>query len=251
MSNITRRTLIAAGITAGVATAGTAVAAIGRRLGLIPPDAGGIYGAGETLSYAAHRVLGRNSLAREFPRSEISTKPFANSISPLSDEFKQHQASGFANWRLGIEGHVERPASLSLAALRAKERRSQITEVVCEEGWSYVAEWTGTPLATVLNERGVRSTARYIVYFSSDPDWWESIDVDEALHPQTLIAWGMNGADLPVSFGGPLRLRVPRQLGYKSVKFINRIVVTDSLTGFGDGKGQSAANDGYAWYAGI
>lgn len=251
MSKMTRRALIAAGLTAGVATAGTAFAAVGRRFGLIPPDANGIYGAGETLSYAAHRVLGRHSLAREFPRTLISAKPFANSISPLGDDFKQHQAANFATWRLGIEGHVERPASLSLADLRAKEQRSQITEVVCEEGWSYVAEWTGTPLATVLNESGVRPTARYIVYFSSDPDWWESIDIDEAMHPQTLIAWGMNGSDLPVPFGGPLRLRVPRQLGYKSVKFINRIVVTDSLKGFGDGKGQSAVNDGYAWYAGI
>ena len=251
MSKMTRRSLIAAGMTAGVAAAGTGFAAIGRRFGLIPPDAAGIYAAGETFSYAAHRVLGRNSLAREFPSSMISAKPFANSISPLSDEFTRHQAANFATWRLDIAGHVERSASLSLADLRAKERRSQITEVVCEEGWSYVAEWTGTPLATVLNASGVRSTARYIVYFSSDPDWWESIDIDEAMHPQTLIAWGMNGADLPVPFGGPLRLRVPRQLGYKSVKFINRIVVTDSLKGFGSGAGQSAANDGYAWYAGI
>jgi DMSO/TMAO reductase YedYZ molybdopterin-dependent catalytic subunit len=251
MTNISRRTVVAGGVVTAVAAAGAAFATIGRRFGLIPPDAGGIYGPGETLSYAAHRVLGRNSMAREFPRSMISAKPFANSISPHSDEFKQHLAANFATWRLGIEGHVARPASLSLADLRAKEVRSQITEVTCEEGWSYVAEWTGTPLATVLAESGVRSTARYLVYFSSDPYWWESIDIDEAMHPQTLLTWGMNGADLPVPFGGPLRLRVPRQLGYKSVKFLNRMVVTDSLKGFGSGLGQSAANDGYAWYAGI
>ena len=155
------------------------------------------------------------------------------------------------NWKLQVEGHVTRPASLSLADLRAMERRSQITEVSCEEGWSYVAEWTGTPLATVLNAIGVHPTARYVVYFSSDPEWWESIDIDEAMHPQTLLAWEMNGADLPVPFGGPLRLRVPRQLGYKSVKFVDRLVVTDSLDGFGDGSGQSEANYGYAWWAGI
>ena len=142
-------------------------------------------------------------------------------------------------------------ALLSLDELRAMEVRSQITEVCCEEGWSYVAEWTGTPLSAVLNKTGVRRTARYLVYYSSDPDWWESIDIDEAMHPQTLVAWGMNGADLPVPFGGPLRLRVPRQLGYKSVKFVDRIVVADSLEGFGNGMGQSSANDGYAWYAGI
>ena len=97
----------------------------------------------------------------------------------------------------------------------------------------------------------MRPSARWLVYYSSDPDWWESIDIDEAMHPQTLLTWGMNGADLPVSFGGPLRLRVPRQLGYKSVKFLDRLVITDSLYGFGDGSGQSVANKGYAWYAGI
>jgi DMSO/TMAO reductase YedYZ molybdopterin-dependent catalytic subunit len=123
--------------------------------------------------------------------------------------------------------------------------------VSCEEGWSYVAEWTGTPLSTMLNSIGVHPTARYVAYFSSDPDWWESIDIDEAMHPQTLLAWAMNGGDLPVPFGGPLRMRVPRQLGYKSVKFLNRLVVAESLQGFGDGTGQSAANKGYAWYAGI
>ena len=115
--------------------------------------------------------------------------------------------------------------------------RSQITEVTCEEGWSYVAEWTGTPLSAVLESSGVRPTARYLVYYSTDPEWWESIDIDEALHPQTLLAWGMNGSALPVSFGGPLRLRVPRQLGYKSVKFVDRLVLTDTLDGFGNGTG--------------
>ena len=251
MSRVSRRLFVATGVTAAVAAAGAAITTIGRRYGLVPPDTGGIYGPGETLSYAAHRVFGRNSLAREFPSSMISAKPFANSMAPLTDAFKQHQAAGFASWRLEISGHVERPVSLSLADLRANEVRSQITEVTCEEGWSYIAEWTGTPLATVLAASVVRPTARYIVYFSSDPEWWESVDIDEAMHPQTLLAWGMNGTDLPVPFGGPLRLRVPRQLGYKSVKSINRIVVTDSLEGFGTGSGQSPANDGYAWYAGI
>ena len=106
-------------------------------------------------------------------------------------------------------------------------------------------------MSTVLSAIGLRPTARYVVYYSSDPEWWESIDIDEAMHPQTLLAWGMNGGDLPVPFGGPLRMRVPRQLGYKSVKFINRLVVADSLEDFGDGTGQSAVNKGYAWYAGI
>jgi DMSO/TMAO reductase YedYZ molybdopterin-dependent catalytic subunit len=251
MTTLTRRALIAGGIAAVGGALGAALGAAGRRFGLIPPDAGGIYGPGETLAYASHRLFGRNALAREFPRSMISAKPFANSIAPPTDAYKQHEAANFVNWRLEVDGHVERRASLSLSDLQAMERRSQITEVSCEEGWSYVAEWTGTPLATVLNSVGVRPTAKYVVYYSSDPEWWESIDIDEALHPQTLVAWGMNGSALPVPFGGPLRLRVPRQLGYKSVKFLNRITVTDALDGFGDGSGQSSANAGYAWYAGI
>jgi DMSO/TMAO reductase YedYZ molybdopterin-dependent catalytic subunit len=217
----------------------------------VPPDWRGIYGPGETLSYAAHRLFGRHALAREFPRAMISAKPFANAIGKTTEAFKRHQAEDFVNWRLDVQGQVIRPGSFSIADLRAMERRSQITEVVCEEGWSYVAEWTGTPLSAILGSTGVRPTARWLVYFSSDPDWWESIDIDEAMHPQTLVAWEMNGARLPVAFGGPLRLRVPRQLGYKSVKFIDRLVVADSLDGFGDGSGQSAANQGYAWYAGI
>ena len=240
---------------AGAAAAGGALAsaltAAGRQLGLVPPDARGIYGPGATLTYAAHRVLGRNAMAREFPRTQIAEKPFANSISPPTEAFMRHQAAQFATWRLTVEGLVAQPRALSLADLRGMEVRSQITEVVCEEGWSYVAEWTGTPLSAVLTAAGVRPEARYLVYFSSDPDWWESIDIDEALQPQTLVAWGMNGADLPVPFGGPLRLRVPRQLGYKSVKFLDRLVLADALDGFGDGSGQSWVNKGYAWYAGI
>ena len=251
MSHLTRRSLVAGGVLAAGAAFGAALLAASRRYGLIPPDWGGIYGPGETLSYAAHRLLGRDALAREFPRGIISATPFANAMAPPTEAFQRHQAANFTTWRLEVTGHVQRPASLSLNDLRAMEVRSQITEVTCEEGWSYVAEWTGTPLATVLNAAGVRPTARYLVYYSSDPEWWESIDLDEARHPQTLLAWGMNGADLPVPFGGPLRMRVPRQLGYKSVKSINRLVMTDSLEGFGKGTGQSAANDGYAWYAGI
>jgi DMSO/TMAO reductase YedYZ molybdopterin-dependent catalytic subunit len=251
MSTITRRSLLAGGVVAAGAAFGAAFTGAGRRFGLVPPDSRGFYGPGETLSYAAHRIFGRNAMAREFPRTMISAKPFANSIAPPNAAFKQHQAANFATWQLKVEGLVSQPRILSLAELRAMEVRSQITEVVCEEGWSYVAEWTGTPLSTVLNGAGVRPETRYLVYYSSEPDWWESIDIDEAMHSQTLLTWGMNGADLPVPFGGPLRLRVPRQLGYKSVKFLDRLVLADSLDGFGDGSGQSSVNDGYAWYAGI
>ncbi len=253
MNKMSRRKFVTAGIAATAGVSGVALAAdLARRYGLVPPDSGGIYGPGEALTYAAQRVLTRHSLAREFPRSMISKIPFANEIAPFNDAFKRLQAGGFADWRLAVDGMVAHPTSFSLSDLRTFPAHSQITEVVCEEGWSYVAEWIGVPLHEILTAAGTLPQARYVVYFSVDPgDWWESIDMADALHPQTLMTYAMNDGDLPVPFGGPLRLRVPRQLGYKSVKFITHLTVTDSLKGFGKGLGGANAEGGYAWYAGI
>jgi DMSO/TMAO reductase YedYZ molybdopterin-dependent catalytic subunit len=252
MNKVSRRKFVTAGLAATAGVSGVAAAAaLAKHYGLVPPDSGGIYGPGETLTYAAQRLLTRHSLAREFPRSMISKIPFANELAPFNDAFKHHQTSGFADWRLSVDGMVARPALLSVSDLKSLPVRSQITEVVCEEGWSYVAEWIGTPLAEVLNAAGILPQSRYVVYFSIEPEWWESIDMADALHPQTLVTYAMNDGDLPVGFGGPLRLRVPRQLGYKSVKFITHLTVTDSLKRFGKGLGSAAPEGGYAWYAGI
>ena len=252
MSAISRRKMITRGLAAAAGLSGLAVAErLADRFGLVPPDHGGIYGAGATLTYAAQRLLTRHSLAREFSRSQISNPPFANETAPPSAHFTRLQADGFRDWRLAVEGLVAQPASLSLDDVKRFPARRQITEIACEEGWSYIAEWIGTPLLDVLHAAGILPQARYVVYFSIDKNWWESIDMADALHPQTLIAYAMNDGDLPVTFGGPLRLRVPRQLGYKSVKYINRLAVTDSLKGFGKGLGSAASGAGYAWYAGI
>ena len=252
MSTISRRKLITTGLAATAGVAGLAAAAqISRRYGLVPPDCGGAYGPGETLTYAAQKLLGRHSLAREFPRSLISEKPFANPVAPFSEAFKAHQALGFSDWKLLVDGMVARPTTFSLSDLRTMPRKSQITELSCEEGWTYIAEWIGTPLHHVLREVGVLPQARYIVYFSIEPDQWDSVDMAEALHPQTYVATGMNDGDLPVGFGGPLRLRVPRQLGYKNIKFLTRLTATDSMKTFGKGMGSSSPEYGYSWYAGI
>jgi DMSO/TMAO reductase YedYZ molybdopterin-dependent catalytic subunit len=252
MKPISRRRLITTGIAATAGLAGVTVAGrLARRYGLVPPDCGGIYGPGETLTYAAQRLLTTHSLAREFPRSMISKSPFANATPPANDLFKRHQANGFSDWKLAVDGMVLHPTSFSLADLRTFPIHSQITEVACEEGWSYIAEWIGTPLINVLNTVGLLPQARYVAYFSIDKDWWESIDMADALHPQTFLTVGMNDGDLPVGFGGPLRLRVPRQLGYKSVKYITRLTVTDSMKGFGKGLGSAEPEFGYSWYAGI
>jgi DMSO/TMAO reductase YedYZ molybdopterin-dependent catalytic subunit len=249
---MTRRTLITTGLAATAGASGLAVAAkLAQRYGLIPPDGGGLYGAGETLTYAAQRLLTRHSLAREFPPGQVSKDPFANEVAPLSDAFKRLQEGGFAGWRLTVDGMVARPASFSLSEIKSFPWRSQITHLACEEGWSYIAEWRGVPLSHILGLVGTLPQARYVVYRSMEKGWWESIDMADALHPQTFVAHGMNGGELPVGFGGPLRLRVPRQLGYKSVKYIAGLTVTDSLKGFGKGLGSASPEAGYAWYAGI
>jgi len=150
-----------------------------------------------------------------------------------------------------VDGMVSRPTTFTVAQLQSYPSRSQITHLACEEGWSFIAEWTGVPLSHVLDVVGAAPQAKYVVYFSIQPTWWDSVDMADALHPQTLITYGMNGADLPVGHGGPLRVRVPRQLGYKSVKYVTRLTVTDSLKGFGKGMGSYAAERGYSWYNGI
>jgi len=252
MSKLSRRKLMGAGLGAVAGASGIAVAGkLAARYGLIPPDHGSVYGPGETLTYASQRLLTHHSLAREFTRSQISKTPFANGAPYQGEDFRRLQAEGFAGWRLSVDGMVARPGSFSPAELRSYPASSQITHLACEEGWSYIAEWIGVPLFHVLNVVGVLPQARYIVYFSMQPGWWDSIDMADALHPQTLVAYGLNGGALPVGHGGPLRLRVPRQLGYKSVKYIARLTVTDSLKGFGKGLGSAPPEGGYAWYAGI
>jgi DMSO/TMAO reductase YedYZ molybdopterin-dependent catalytic subunit len=252
MSKLSRRKLITTGLAATAGASGLVVAArVADRYGLIPPNCGGIYGPGDTLTYAAQRLLTRHSLAREFPRGQISKTPFPNGEPPEDEEFKRLQAGGFADWRLAVDGMVARPASFSLSELRGFPAKSQITQLICEEGWSFIAEWIGVPLFEVLNAVGILPEARYVVYASMQGDWWDSVDMADALHPQTFLTYGMNGGELPVGHGGPLRLRVPRQMGYKSVKYITRLTVTDSMKGFGKGLGSAAPEFGYSWYAGI
>lgn len=252
MSKLSRRQLITTGITVAAGASGLVAAAkLAEHYGFIPPDSGGVYGPGETMTYAAQRLLTRHSMAREFSPSQISEKPFANEVAPLGDDFRRLQQAAFADWRLAVDGMVTRPASFSLAEIKSFPRGSHVTMIQCEEGWSYIAEWAGAPLSHVLERVGVHSQARYVVYRSFQQGWWDSIDMADALHPQTLLAYGMNGGELPVPFGGPLRVRVPRQLGYKNVKYITRLTITDNLKQFGKGLGSASPEGGYAWYAGI
>jgi thiosulfate reductase cytochrome b subunit len=247
-----RRTLIQAGIGA-LAGAGVLGAGIrfADRCGLIPANHRGLYGLSETLTYAGQKLLLKlPSMAREFDRSQISTVTPVNGKAPQTEPYQSLLAGGFADWRLEIDGMVARPGSLSLRELERLPSRSQITHQACEEGWSFIAEWTGVPLSAVLESVGIHPGARYVFFFAFD-GWWDSIDMDDALHPQTLLAWGMNGSEIPLDHGAPLRLKVPRQLGYKSLKYLSRITVTDTAEGIGDGLGSGGPAGGFSWYAGI
>jgi DMSO/TMAO reductase YedYZ molybdopterin-dependent catalytic subunit len=252
MNPMTRRRLIYGSAAAVAGVAGLAAAdRLAKRYGLIPPDSAGIYGPGETLTYACQKLLTTRTPARDFPRSMISKNPFANAVAPPNEAFKRIAAGGFKDWRLVVDGTVAHPMSLSLVDLKALGLHSQITEVACEEGWSYIAEWIGTPLSAVLREAGVLPQTNYVVYTSIEEGMWESIDIRDAWDPHTLLTMGMNDGDLPVPFGGPLRLRLPRQLGYKSVKYVNRITATDNIKKFGKGLCSVDPEYGYSWYAGI
>jgi DMSO/TMAO reductase YedYZ molybdopterin-dependent catalytic subunit len=247
-----RRRLLRNALSAAAATSGLALAGrLAARYGLVPPDPGGLYGAGETLTYAAQRLLmSARSMAREFSRADISPVAPVNGERPGTDQYERLLAGNFADWRLAVDGLVARPASFSLAELKALPSRSQITHQACEEGWSFIAEWTGVPLSHLLNLVGVSTKAKYVVFFPFDR-WWDSLDMADAWHPQTLIAYGMNGEELPTDHGAPVRLRVARQLGYKNVKYLARINVVETLAHIGGGRGSSFPDVGYSWYAGI
>jgi DMSO/TMAO reductase YedYZ molybdopterin-dependent catalytic subunit len=251
-NKVSRRRMITTGVGA-VAGLGAlrATAGVMDHYGLIPANCRGVYGLSETLTYAGQRLLTKlPSMAREFDRSQISTVIPVNGPAPKTEPYQRLLADGFADWRLTVDGLVDRPGAFSLADLKRFPSRSQITHQACEEGWSFIAEWTGTPLAHLLDQVGMRPEARFVFFFTID-QWWDSLDMDDVRHPQTLLAYAMNGPEMPPDHGAPLRLKVPRQLGYKNLKYLSKITVTDSAKGIGDGLGSSAPSAGYSWYAGI
>jgi len=199
-------------------------------------------------------ILGDQSLVREYRPEDITSMPALGTADPgltvkgeAGEAYRRMKEGAFAEWRLPVEGSVARPRAFSLADLKQFQPRTQITRHTCEEGWSAIAQWTGVPLASVLDAVGILPTARFVVYRSFD-GWVDSIDMSDARHPQTILAYGMNGRDLPIPHGAPVRLRVERQMGYKSMKFLRRISVVDK---FDDGGKDGNIQNGWAWYTGI
>jgi hypothetical protein len=220
-----------------------------------PPTYGNLLRLGDNLTYRAHRaLLPGEALVKEYSARDISSFPAVGTIDPgdpnrpnASEEYRTLRLGGFADWRLSVQGQVARPGTFSLAELKALPSRSQVTRHVCEEGWTAIAEWTGVPLSRVLDAVGLQPSARFVSTYSYD-DFADSVDLLDALHPQTLLAYGMNGRDLTVAHGAPLRLRVERQVGYKSMKYLTKIVVTEHLD---DGGPKGSPMNGWAWYVGI
>src|SRR4051812_38374209 len=218
----------------------------------------GILRSAEKLTMATQRLISpRDALAREFSDADLSPIFRSNGTSmPGGDDYARHVAEQFANWRLVVDGLVTRPLSIPLQTLRSLPHRVQITRHDCVEGWSAIAKWHGIQLSRILDHAGLSTRAKYIVFHCADrfgdKSYYESVDLVDAFHPQTIIAWGMNGHLLPVPNGAPLRLRVERQLGYKQTKYIERIQAVDSLAGIEGGKGGYwEDNVDYEWYAGI
>jgi len=222
------------------------------------PEFRGVLRSAEKLNMASQRLISaRDALAREYSEADLSPIFRSNGTAmPGTPEYQQHLAANFANWRLAVDGLVARPLSIPIQTLRSLPHRTQITRHDCVEGWSAIGKWHGVQLSRILDHAGLSTRAKYIVFHCADrfgdKPYYESIDLVDAFHPQTLIAWGMNGHLLPIPNGAPLRLRVERQLGYKQAKYIQRIEAVDNLAGIYGGKGGYwEDNADYEWYAGI
>jgi len=246
---ISRRALMIGGASAGgLLLAGASTKALA-------PAFSKLYRAGEALTVASHRLLlAHNPLAREFSTQDISkTFPVVGTTLPESEHYGRLLQGRFTDWRLLIDGLVEHPMRLSLADLHGMPARTQITAHSCERGWTAIAQWTGVQLSRVLELVKLRSEARWVVIHCAD-GWWDSyrLDAFEALHPQTILAYGMNGGALPVPHGAPVRLRIERQLGWKSLKFVDRVQLVADNRHIGAGKRSFVADEyDFQWYGGI
>lgn len=259
---LTRRRLLSAG---GLSLGSLALAGcdqVSRN-----PSARGILAGAESATFAVQRALiNRTALAREYSPSDLSPTFRANgTLMPDTDEYQRLLERKFVDWRLTIDGLVSRPLSLSLVDLMKLPSRTQITRHDCVEGWSAIGQWTGVQLGLLLKAAGLAPDARYLVFHCADNlggeaykggdqsmgRYYESVDLIDAFHPQTILAYRLNGAPLDIPHGAPLRLRVERQLGYKHAKYVMRIEAVRSFRHIAGGKGGYWEDRGYEWYAGI
>ncbi len=222
----------------------------------------------ENLSHAAQRtVAGRQAMAQEFSQADVAAHFKGNgTLNPSESDYQALRENGFRDWKLEVTGLVEAPAAYSLADLRAMPSRTQITRHDCVEGWSTIGKWKGVQLSHVLGLVRPKPSAKFVVFRCADSldepkpgeeesddsnNYYESVDMDDAYHVQTVLAYDLNDHPLPVANGAPLRVRIERQLGYKHAKYLMRIELVESFAKIGAGKGGYWEDQGYEWYAGI
>ncbi len=218
----------------------------------------------EGLTKRAQRLIaGSWSMAPEYTKADLSPVFKANgTLDPGTPSYQAMASNGFRDWTIPVTGLVAHPFTLSMADLRAIPARTQITRHDCVEGWSCIGEWTGAPLRLILAKANPLPAARYVVFYCADPMtdsgdgsnapyYYESLDLVEAFHPQTILAYQMNGAPLGIPHGAPVRLRCERQLGYKHAKYVERVELVESFAHINGGKGGYWEDLGYTWWAGI
>ena len=217
-----------------------------------------LLGKVEGVTQGAQRFISpRKAMAKEFTEADLSPVfPGNGNRDPENPDYQRMAQNRFTDWKLEVGGLVQRPATFSLNDLRDLPSRTQITRHDCVEGWSAIGKWKGAQLSQILERVQPFPSARYVVFHCADPDedgtaYYESIDFDDAFHPQTILAYEMNDQTLPIAHGAPLRLRVERQLGYKHAKYVMRIELVESLERIGGGRGGYWEDQGYEWYAGI
>lgn len=208
-------------------------------------------------SFVQRTAIPAWALAKEYDESDISAVfPANGNTNPGTLDYAAKAENGFAGWNLLIDGLVTTPMLISLAAVKGMPSRTQITRHDCVEGWSAIGKWTGVPLGDLMHKVQPLLNARYAVFHCADVDdegtpYYESIAIQDCYHPQTILAYELNGQPLDIPHGAPLRLRFERQLGYKQAKYVERIELVESLSGIAGGKGGYWEDQGYEWYAGI
>jgi len=185
-------------------------------------------------------LFGGQRLAPVYREDQI-THPF-----PFNAFYPEYNVPDvdLSDYRLEVSGLVQKKQPWTLEALRRLPQRSDITRLICIEGWSAIGQWSGVPLKTFLEHIGADTTAKYVAFKCADR-YYSSIDMATALHPQTLLALDFGKTPLPPDYGYPLRLRVPTKLGFKKPKHIGELFVTNQYPG------GYWEDQGYNWFSGI
>jgi DMSO/TMAO reductase YedYZ molybdopterin-dependent catalytic subunit len=205
----------------------------------------GVGNAIEPLNQRIEELLQQpQTLAREYPKSAIDPK--ALRVNSFDTEAIPAYDPADDDFELIVDGQVKQNLTLTMADIKKMPLQSMVIQHVCVEGWAAIVQWEGVRLSDVIKLAQPQASARY-VYFESEDGYYNSWDLPSALHPQTLLAYKMNGEDLPEDNGAPLRLAAPIKLGYKQSKWVSKITLLDRLPS----KKGYWEDQGYEWFGGL